>query len=185
MTYANKRRLVLVLSLLTLPLAWPARAAYRAFGSTSLFDLGTTMLCLIPGTIGSYLRTAFYTQTLTRCGYDFSLGFLSIVQHPHVEIGRGVYVGSLSLIGRDVAIDNDVLIGSRVIVKGDSVASTSPRRLRIGAETWVGESAIVTADVGAGCIVGAGCTQDQALPDGSVAAGNPMRLIARNALSRT
>lgn len=181
MTYATKRRLVLVLSVLTLPLAWPARIAYRAFGSTFLFDLGTSVLCLIPGTIGSYLRTSFYTQTLTRCGYDFAPGFLSIVQHPEVEIGRGVYVGSLSLIGRDVAIGDDVLIASRVIVKGDAAARMSPRRICIGTETWIGESAIVMADVGAGCIVGAGCAQDRALPDGSVAAGNPMRLITRNA----
>ena len=169
MTYANKRRLVLVLSLFTLPLAWPARAAYRAFGSTSLFELGTTVLAIIPGTIGSYLRTSFYTRTLTRCGYDFAPGFLTLVQHPEVEIGRGVYVGSLGLVGRGAAIEDDVIIASRVIVQPG---------VCIGTGAWVGESAIVMADVGAHCIVGAGCVQDCPIMTRETAVGNPMRVLA-------
>lgn len=182
MTYANKRRLVLAMSLLTLPLAWPARASYRWFGSTFLFDVGATMLCLIPGTVGSYLRTSFYTQTLARCGYDFSPGFLSIVQHPEVEIGRGVYVGSLSLVGRRVAIDDNVIVASRVIVKPEIPRDgTAAGSLRIGAGAWIGESAIVMADVGAHCIVGAGCVQDRAVTPSFVAVGNPMRLLASKA----
>lgn len=172
MTYENKRRLVLALSLLTLPLAWPARAAYRAFGSTFLFDFGTTVLCLIPGTIGSYLRTSFYTQTLTRCGYDFSLGFLALVQHPAVEIGRGVYIGSLSLIGRGAVIQDEAIIASRVIVYPG---------VRIGTGSSVGESALVMADVGAHCIVGAGCVQDRAVASSETAVGNPMRVLAGQA----
>lgn len=169
MTYANKRRLVLALSVLTLPLAWPARAAYRAFGSTALFDLGSTVLAIVPGTLGAYLRTSFYARTLTRCGYDFSSGFLSLVQHPEVEIGRGVYMGSFSLLGRGVTLEDDVIIASRVFVRAGA---------RIGAGTWVGESALVMADVGAHCIVGAGCMQDRAVPDRETAVGNPMRVLA-------
>lgn len=168
MTYANKRRLVLVLSLLTLPLAWPARAAYRAFGSTLLFDFGTTVLAIVPGTIGSYLRTSFYVRTLTRCGYDFAPGFLTLVQHPEVEIGRGVYVGSLSLVGRNAAIENDVIVASRVTVQPG---------VRVGTGTWIGESAIVMADVGAHCIVGAGCVQDRAVASSATAVGNPMQVL--------
>lgn len=182
MTYENKRRLVQALSLLTLPIAWPARASYRWFNSTFLFDLGAMVLCLIPGTIGSYLRTSFYTQTLSRCGYDFSPGFLSIVQHPDVEIGRGVYLGSLSLVGRNAVIEDDVIIASRVIVQPTQlVARGSERALRVGAGSWVGESAIVMADVGAHCIVGAGCVQDREVATRFVAVGNPMRVLANKA----
>lgn len=172
MTYANKRRLVLVLSLLTLPLAWPARAAYRAFGSTFLFDLGTTVLAIIPGTIGCYLRTSFYTRTLARCAYDFSPGFLTLVQHPEVDIGRGVYVGSLSLLGRGAAIEDDVIIASRVIVQPG---------VRVGTGSWIGESALVMADVGANCIVGAGCVQERTVASHETAVGNPMRVLAGQA----
>ena len=168
MTYANKRRLVQVLSVFTLPLAWPARATYRAFGSTFLFELGTTLLALIPGTIGNYLRTAFYTHTLTRCGYDFAPGFLTLVQHPEVEIGRGVYIGSLGLVGRGAVIEDEAIIASRVIVYPG---------VRVGTGAWVGESALVMANVGAHCIVGAGCVQDRAVADSETAVGNPMRVL--------
>lgn len=181
MTYENKRRLVLAMSLLTLPLAWPARAAYRWFGSTFFFDFGAMVLCLVPGTIGVYLRTSFYTRTLTRCGYDLSCGFLSIVQHPDVEIGRGVYLGSLCLVGRKAVIEDDVIIASRVVIKPELMAETadSERTLRIGSGAWVGESAIVMADVGAHCIVGAGCVQDRAVAGSFIAVGNPMRVLAK------
>lgn len=169
MTYATKRRLVLVLSLFTLPLAWPARVAYRAFGATALFDLGTTLLAIIPGTLGSYLRTSFYARTLTRCGYDFSSGFMSLVQHPEVEVGRGVYIGSFTLVGRGAVLADDVIIASRVFVQPG---------VRVGSGTWVGESALVMADVGAHCIVGAGCVQDRAVASHETAVGNPMRVLA-------
>lgn len=169
MKYATKRRLVLALSLLTLPLSLPARVAYRAFGSTALFELGSMLLTIIPGTVGAYLRTSFYVRTLTRCGCDFSSGFLSLVQHPEAEIGCGVYLGSFSVVGRGAVLADDVIVASRVFVQPG---------VRIGTGTWVGESALVMADVGEHCIVGAGCVQDRAVPNSETAVGNPMRVLA-------
>lgn len=50
----------------------------------------------------------------------------------------------------------------------------------IGADCWVGASAIVMANVGPGTTIGAGSVVVKEIPAGVVAAGNPARVIPRN-----
>ena len=50
-------------------------------------------------------------------------------------------------------------------------------RVRIGAGTWVGSSAVVMADVGRDTVVGAGSVVTRPLPDRVVAAGAPARVF--------
>jgi acetyltransferase-like isoleucine patch superfamily enzyme len=47
------------------------------------------------------------------------------------------------------------------------------RRVTIGRNAWVGNSAVVMADVGPHCVVGAGSVVARPLPERAVAAGNP------------
>ena len=49
--------------------------------------------------------------------------------------------------------------------------------VRIGEGTWVGSAAIVLADVGKHCVIGAGAVVTHALPDFVVAAGVPARIV--------
>jgi acetyltransferase-like isoleucine patch superfamily enzyme len=47
----------------------------------------------------------------------------------------------------------------------------------IGRETWVGEGAIIMANVGRRCIVSAGAVVTKEMPDNVVIGGNPARVI--------
>lgn len=176
MTYAHKRYLVLLLTLITWPLALPARWLYRAFGSTAWFEFAATMLSILPGRTGQYVRTSFYVQTLRRCAFDAGVGFLSTVLHPEAELGRRLRVGSLCLLGH-VRIGDEVMFASRVVVKPPAQGAGSATPIDIGGGSWIGESAIIQANVGARCIVGAGSVLLQAVPSDSTVAGNPARLL--------
>lgn len=170
---AAKRFVVLVAALVTAPLALPALLASRIswYGP---FLFGARLLSLIPGRSGQYLRAGFYSGTLAYCPCDVAVGFLAFIESPMVRLGHGVYIGSFSTVGLSVIEDN-VLLASRVVV--GSMRERDPVPLRIGARSWVGESALVLADVGQGATVGAGCVVTQAVPDAGMAVGNPIRLL--------
>ena len=89
-----------------------------------------------------------------------------------------------------ITIENDVLIGSNVsIINGNRQHGISrldiPIReqggvyptITIGADSWIGDRAIVMANIGKHCVIGAGSVVTKDIPDYSVAVGNPARVI--------
>jgi acetyltransferase-like isoleucine patch superfamily enzyme len=170
----------------------PAVLAYRlgaAVAGAAAFPGWAQALALAPGLTGVYLRRAFYRRVLPKCGPDASIGFGSVFSHPTAEIGRGVYVGAYCVLG-DVTLGDDVLLGSRVSIANggrqhgidrlDAPVREQPGaypRVTIGRDTWVGEGAIVLADVGAHCVIGAGAVVIRPVPDLAVAVGVPARVI--------
>src|SRR5205823_3105857 len=123
---------------------------------------------LLPGLLGSYLRRSFYNLTLYNCARDCYIGFLTLITSRETIIESGVYIGPMSVVGF-AKLGRGALIGTRVgILNGGhqherlSDGRLTPfvpdnvLRTHIGADTWIGEAAIVMADIGARCIVGAG-----------------------------
>jgi acetyltransferase-like isoleucine patch superfamily enzyme len=51
------------------------------------------------------------------------------------------------------------------------------QKVRIGAGTWIGSGAVVMADVGRDCVIGAGAVVTKPIPDRVLAAGVPARVI--------
>jgi Acetyltransferase (isoleucine patch superfamily) len=51
------------------------------------------------------------------------------------------------------------------------------QKVRIGAGTWIGSGAVVMADVGRNCVIGAGAVVTKPIPDRVLAAGVPARVI--------
>jgi acetyltransferase-like isoleucine patch superfamily enzyme len=49
--------------------------------------------------------------------------------------------------------------------------------VRVGSGSWIGSGAVILADVGRNCVVGAGAVVTKALPDDVVAVGVPARVI--------
>lgn len=172
--YRYKRLLVRALHGVIWPFALPARFAHR-LGFVTPFEIGAMSLSLVPGRIGQYLRASFYMQTLARCHHDVSVSFLSFFSRPGAEVGRRVYIGSLSMID-DARLDDGATIGSRVSIRRDKGAAGA---VRVGRDAWLGEGATVMADVGDACIVGAGAIVDHPVPGGSVVVGNPLRTLCR------
>jgi acetyltransferase-like isoleucine patch superfamily enzyme len=143
---------------------------------------------LLPGLSGIYLRRAFYRQVLPQCGAEACISFGSVFSHPTVRIGRKAYIGIGCMIG-DVTLEDDVLVGSHVsIINGNRQHGTSRLdipvreqpgqfpRITIGEDSWIGDRAIVMADVGKHCVVGAGSVVTKPVPDYAIVVGNPARI---------
>jgi len=147
------------------------------------------LFSLAPGTPGAYLRRAFYRCVLAECGRDCWIGFGVLVHSAKARIGENVYIGPYCSLG-EVTLENDVLLSTGVsVINGprqhgldrlDVPIREQPGQwipIRIGPDTWIGERAVVMADVGAGCVVGAGAVVTRPIPDGAVAVGVPARVI--------
>src|SRR5687768_1525044 len=94
-----KRTLLLGSQAAVSPLFTSELVARRLLGRDVLFTLYAQLLALVPGTLGSYLRVAYYHWTLKRCPLDGCISFLSLFTKSQAEVGHRVYVGSGCSIG--------------------------------------------------------------------------------------
>lgn len=170
----------------------PALAMYfasRPLLGDQAFAGWSQTLSLFPGTVGAYLRRAFYRRTVSRCEPGCHVSFGTTFSHPGVELGRNVYVGNYCSLG-DVALGDDVLIASHVSIINGGRQHGIDRlglpvreqpgawpRVTIGRDSWIGERAVVMADIGAHCVIGAGAVVTRPIPDFAVAAGCPAKII--------
>jgi acetyltransferase-like isoleucine patch superfamily enzyme len=179
--------------IIAVPLVVPAYLLYQIsrliLGTSKAFPGWSQAFSLIPGLTGVYLRRAFYRMVLPRCGHRCFIGFGTVLTHSETEVGRLSYLGVFCCLGH-VAIEDDVLIGSHVSIMNGGSQHGIDRldipvreqpgiwpRVTIGCDTWIGERAIIQADVGKHCVIGAGAVVTQALPDYAVAIGVPARII--------
>ena len=144
---------------------------------------------LLPGITGVYLRRAFYRLVLNRVADDVVVEFGTIFSHPDTELGRSAYLGAYCVVG-NAKIGNDVLIGSGVsllngarqhgIARLDIPIREQPGewpQLSIGEDSWLGDRAVVMADIGKHCIIGAAAVVTKAIPDYAIAVGNPATIL--------
>jgi acetyltransferase-like isoleucine patch superfamily enzyme len=176
-------------ALTALPCVLAFRAAGMAMGRGRAFPGWSEAFALIPGLGGVYLRRAFYRAALPKFGEDACLGFGSIVSGPGAEFGRRVYVGPFCCLG-EVALEDDVLIGAHVSVMNGGAQHGTGRTdvpirdqpgtwppVKVGRGSWIGDRAVVMADVGRHCVIGAGAVVSRPIPDYAVAVGVPARVI--------
>lgn len=167
---------------------------YRLFAlipGYTAFEFFSQLYSLIPGIIGDYCRGTFYFMALKKCSMDTRISFGTMFPTPNVEIGSFVYIGPNCIVS-DSIIEDDVMIGSNVqIINGKQTHNfediDTPMRLqggskgivRIGQDTWVGNSAIIMADLGKKCVIGAGSVVTKSIEEYSVAVGNPARIVRK------
>jgi virginiamycin A acetyltransferase len=188
-----KRVLKAVASGLALAAVLPCFLGFRLgsllLGPAKAFPGWSQLFSLPPGLVGVYLRRAFYSLVFPRCGADCCLSFGTVFSHPTAEVGRGVYVGVSCCLG-DVTLEEDVLLGSHVSVTNGSAQHGTGRldipvreqpgvwpRVTIGRDTWVGDRAVVMADVGKHCVIGAGSVVTRTIPDYAIAVGVPAKVV--------
>jgi acetyltransferase-like isoleucine patch superfamily enzyme len=158
-------------------------------GADAAIEASSQALSIVPGRLGDYLRRAFYTRTLQRCATSATIQFGTLLSQVGVEIGEHVYIGPCCQLGL-VTIENDVLLATGVHVPSGAMTHgigdvTQPIReqegarvrVRIGEGTWVGSAAIILADVGKHCVIGAGAVVTTPIPDYAIAAGVPAKVI--------
>jgi virginiamycin A acetyltransferase len=157
------------------------------FGSIErLYTLFAHSHALVPGFIGDFCRAAFYKLTLRGCSIDTTISFGTFFSRRTASVGPFVSIGAFCVIGC-ARIGARTQIGSHVEIpsgrhghardaEGRLVGSVDDE-IVIGADCWVGASAIVMANVGPGTTIGAGSVVVKEIPAGVIAVGNPAQVI--------
>jgi acetyltransferase-like isoleucine patch superfamily enzyme len=158
-------------------------------GTDKAFYGWSQLMSLFPGLPGNYLRFAFYKLSLAELGKDACICFGATLAHPGIRIGKGAYIGphcnlGLCLIEEDALLGTGVHVMSGLGQHGSADLDTpirdqkgALRQVRVGADAWVGNQAVIGADVGRKCIIGAAAVVVKPLPEFAIAAGNPARII--------
>ena len=182
-----------VVRLVALVCVLPAFCSFRVrsllFGSDRALMGSTQAFGLLPGMSGQYLRRAFLTLVLDHCAPTAAIEWGTVFSDRHARIDDYVYIGPNCHIGL-AHIEHDVLIGPAVHIPSGRVTHgiadpDEPLRnqegerkvVTVGANSWIGSSAVIMADVGAATIVGAGAVVTKPLPSRVVAAGVPARVV--------
>ena len=165
----------------------------KALFGEQAFRASSQTISLVPGFLGDYIRAEFYRLTLSHVGANIQICFGTLLSTRDATIGDHVYIGPHCVIG-NVDIGADVLLGSNVhLLSGQAQHGTSDRerpirlqpgrfqRISVGEDTWIGNGAIVMASVGRKCVIGAGSVVISAIPECSVVAGNPARVLRSRA----
>ncbi len=177
--------------LLAAPLAYPVRWGAVVDGHHTLFAMGSQLVSLLPGPPGVYIRRAYYRVTLGLASTGFVVEFGTLLAQRGIHIGNNAYIGSHCNIGLS-SIGDDVLLGSGVhVVSGTRVhcfdRTDIPIReqggelipVAIGRDCWVGNGAVIMADVGDGSVIGAASVVNKPIAPFTVAVGNPARPVKR------
>jgi acetyltransferase-like isoleucine patch superfamily enzyme len=164
-------------------------AALGATGRRLAFRSCTQRASHWRGEAGVYRRRALYRRVLRRCGADVSIEFGTTFATPEIELGDAVYIGAYGNIGH-CTIGADTLFGSHVMIMAGTRQHGIERldvpmraqpgaftEVAIGRDVWIGNGAIVAADVGDHAIVAAGAVVVKPVPPYAIVGGNPAKLI--------
>lgn len=171
----------------------PLYLSYRLLGlygdENSLFASFSQFLSLFPGKVGSYLRNSFFHLTMERCEHGVVFSFGTLFSQRDTEVSSGTYIGPQCNIG-SCKIGKDCLIGSGVhILSGKQQHAIDDldtpirdqggrlTKISIGNDCWIGNGAIIMANVGNKCVVAAGAVVVNPVADRMIVAGNPATVI--------
>jgi len=175
--------------ILVLPIVGSTALRGALTGRDRSFSATMEWLALLPGLPGQYIRRAYLTAVTEGCGDETVIGPGTLFSSRRVRIDHNAYVGPHCDIGwahieRDVLIAAGVHIPSGPITHGVARLDVpirdqagDPRKVTIGEGAWIGNGAVIMADVGRHAIVAAGAVVTKPIPDWSIAAGIPARVV--------
>jgi acetyltransferase-like isoleucine patch superfamily enzyme len=176
----------LLISLISLPVVVPY-ALYRL----RLLEFVTVSrsLALIPGRAGMLWRRRWYEFTLAGCGPNLYVDWMAAIRTPKARLGRNVFIGTFCWLGW-VDVGDEVMLGGHITVlsgahhhhfnrldapmtqQGGELSQTT-----IGRDVWVGDGAVIMADVAPGTVIGAGAVVTRTFAPNSILAGVPARVM--------
>ncbi len=158
-------------------------------GHDRAFQASAEWLALIPGLPGQYLRRAFLQASTAGCGPDTVIGVGCLFSTAQVRIDDNAYVGPHCNLGW-VHIERDALIAAGVQIPSGphthGIAQLDvpirdqpgvPVCVHVREGAWIGNGAVVLADVGRHAIVAAGAVVTRPVPDYAIVGGVPAVLI--------
>ena len=157
----------------------------------SIFRFWAHVFSILPGKSGMFLRRAYYRLTLDRCASNFYVGFGALFTHRNAIVEKDAYIGPYALVG-SAHLGEGCLIGSRASLLSGTQQhvldehghwgpcdKTRLRQIKIGDYAWIGEGAIIMANIGEGTMVAAGAVVEQDARGGILLAGNPGRFVRK------
>jgi virginiamycin A acetyltransferase len=178
-----------ILQSVCLVLTFPM-ALLCAFGRwASVYRMFSQLCAQLPGLPGDYLRIAFYRMTLEECSRESRMQFGSFFSHPKVKVGKLVYIGSYCILGQSIIGDRTQIASAVQILSGRHQHARDHQgriqgadqvlfeTVNIVSDCLIGAAAIIMADVGDRCTIGAGSVVTKPIPPGSVAIGSPARVL--------
>lgn len=160
-----------------------------AVGRRRAFQGWGQFFALLPGVSGEYLRRGFYRWTMDQCSPTAVVSFGTVFSGPGCRLGNHVYIGAFCCLG-EVTLEDDVLLASHVSIANGARQHGIDRldipvreqpgewpHITIGRDSWIGDRAVVLADVGQHCVVAAGAVVTRPVPDYAIVAGVPARQI--------
>jgi acetyltransferase-like isoleucine patch superfamily enzyme len=168
---------------------------YRRRNSTFLTT--SRLLAMVPGEIGVWLRFQWYKRTLAACGNNLYVDWMAVFKTPKTRVGSNVFIGTFCWIGW-ANIGDEVMLGGHITILSGSrhhlfEDTTIPMtqqpgsltEVKIGSDVWVGNGAIIMADVSTGTVIGAGAVVNKTFPPYSIIAGVPAKVIGCRKEHRT
>jgi acetyltransferase-like isoleucine patch superfamily enzyme len=126
---------------------------------------------------------------MTSCAPNVLIGFATLFSQQDTEIDEGVYIGPQCNIGK-CAIGKNTLLGSGVHImsgKGQHNFSDPEKPIKdqggvftkvsVGENCWLGNGALVMANIGRGSVVAAGSVVIDDVPAGVIVGGNPAKVL--------
>jgi virginiamycin A acetyltransferase len=153
---------------------------------TVLYIFFAQLFALIPGVVGDFWRSAFYKYTLRECSIDTVISFGTFFSNRDACIGANTSIGSFCVIGR-ARIGMRTQISSHVEIPSGRHQHRRDQHSRflesaagevvIGADCWIGASAVIMANVGDQSTIGAGSVVVKDIPARVIAVGVPAKPI--------
>lgn len=99
-----------------------------------------------------------------------------------VSVYPGARVGPLAMLEDHVSVGVDVRIGKNVVL---APGVTLAAQAAVGHHSFLGVGVVMKPEtrVGSGCVIGAGAAVVSDIPDGSIAAGVPARVLRPNPIN--
>ena len=176
----------IVATLVTAPLWLASWLEKRLTRGEMLFTFGAQCCALVPGHPGLWIRAAYYCATLDECSWHTHIGFGSLFTHRGARVAAHVSTGSYCVMGH-VHLGTGTRLASRVSIpsgkrqhldeSGALSDGTQFDTVTIGAGCWIGEAAVVLANIGNGSIVGAGAIVTRTQPGNALISGNPAAVV--------
>jgi len=128
--------------------------------------------------VGTFVRADVRISPSARIGQNCCI-FEGVTVEDDVVIGDRVIIKNQARISACVIVEDDTFVGSDVVIHGHLSGSEKPQQTKIGRNVYLGDGVEVQANVIIGdfAVIGAGVLVDKSVPDYAILSGAPAQVL--------